>query len=464
MSIQDGFGSFHPITHYPPLYPLALAAGMAATGLEGVIVARGLTCLLFAINVFVTGWLVFRYTGSLLAGSLSALVTFASPVLIDLHLMAMSEPLFLVFLLGGLYLLAEYVRNRRTGLLIGSAILAGAAYLTRYVGLSVIVTGLLGLFFFGESSWRKKITDGLVYVAVSGAPVLAWYLRNLTLTGIATNRVTLFHPPTKAQLLQGAEAITSWVLPGSLPMVVRMTILAGVILLLSILLAWYLIRESRHRADRINGITSYRFITALVIFDAVYLGLLGVSLTLFDASTRLNDRILSPVYQTALIWCFLLAWNGFSFEGSRVKKFLAVLGIVTFAGFNLARSADILLEMRFEGIGFTGREWQNSETIALVRRLPADVLLYSNEAFPITFLTGRLVNWIPENYDPVKRERDQRYPERIEEMRANILQAEGALVIFDSITRGNVHAPLEELTAGLVLWKDADDGAIYVSP
>ena len=464
LSIQDGFGSFHPVTHYPPLYPFVLAGGMTATGLEGVVVAQALTCLLFAINVFVTGWLVFRYSGSLLAGSLSALVVFTSFVLIDLHLMAMSEPLFLVLSLATLHLLAEYIKNRRTGLLIGSAILAGAAYLTRYVGLSVIMTGLLGLMFFSERGGRKRIKDGLIFGSISGALALAWYLRNLTQTGIATNRVMLFHPPTKAQLLQGADTVASWVLPGSLPTDVRLAILAGVILFLSILLVRNLIRESRHRSDRIDGFTSYRFITVLAIFDAVYLGLLGVSLTFFDASTRLNDRILSPVYLTALIWGILLAWNGLSVEGSRPKKILAVLGIVTFAGFNLARSADVLREMRLEGIGFTGREWQNSQTIALVSQLPADALLYSNEAFPITFLTGKLANWIPEKFDPVKGELDQRYRERIEEMQANILRARGALVIFDSITRANVYAPLDELTTGLELWKDAEDGVIFVSP
>jgi hypothetical protein len=464
LSIQDGFGNFLPVTHYPPLYPLTLAAGMAATGLEGVVVARALTCLLFAMNVSVTGWLVFRYTGSLLASSLSVLAVLFSFVLIDLHLMAMTEPLFLVIMLLALYLLAEYVRSRRTGLLIGSAILAGAAYLTRYIGISLIVTGLLGLALFAKSSWRKKITDGLLYVSVSGAPVLVWYLRNFNLTGIATNRVMLFHPPTKTQLLLGANTVTSWVLPGFLPTVLRLAILTGVILFLLILLVWKLIRHPRYRDDRRNGYTCYWFITTLVIFDAVYIGLLGASLTFFDASTRLNDRILSPIYLTTLIWGILLLWNGLSIEGSRPKKLLAVVGILIFAGFNLARSADILREMRLEGIGFTGREWQSSETIALVSQLPADALLYSNEAFPITFLTGRLANWIPENFDPVKGEHDKRYLERIEEMKANLLQAKGALVVFDSITEANVYAPINELTAGLVLWKDAKDGAIFVSP
>jgi hypothetical protein len=349
-------------------------------------------------------------------------------------------------------------------ILVGAAALGSAAYLTRYAGVSILVTGVVALLILNGRNWRKKFSDTFLLIVVSCIPILLYYLRNFYLTGIATNRILLIHPPNRSQLLQGLNTISAWIAPGLLPSYLKIAILGGLILFIAIVLASWLVRRSRH--PNINSVDNerVRFISILLLFEVVYLILLLVSLTFFDASTRLNDRILSPIYLTGIIFVFVLIWNGLTIEGQKAGKILVTLVIVIFISFNLWQSADLLKEMRVVGKGFTGREWVNSETIALVRQLPSGTLLFSNEAFPINFLTGRLVNWIPENYDPVKGEENPLYLERLKEMKFDILESRGALVLFDSIEETNVYASLDQLTSGLVLWKDAEDGAIFVSP
>ena len=69
---------------------------------------------------------------------------------------------------------------------------------------------------------------------------------------------------------------------------------------------------------------------------------------------------------------------------------------------NFIRSASILREMKINGRGFTGRKWQASETIAAIGNLSPEVVIHTNEALPVYFITGRATNNIPEKIDPVK--------------------------------------------------------------
>jgi len=120
--------------------------------------------------------------------------------------------------------------------------------------------------------------------------------------------------------------------------------------------------------------------------------------------------------------------------------------------------------MRKDGRGFSGREWHSSETVAALAKLPPDTLLFSNEAFVIYYLAGIPTNWIPENYDPVKDQEDENYSQRIGLMRDEIISHNGALVIFNSISKHNVYASIDELSKGLSLFQKAEDGAIFTSP
>ena len=120
--------------------------------------------------------------------------------------------------------------------------------------------------------------------------------------------------------------------------------------------------------------------------------------------------------------------------------------------------------MRLMGKGFSGKEWQESETIAAIAQLPQDTLIFSNEAFAIYYLNGTPSNWIPENYDPVKDQKDENYAQRIDTMRSEIVERNGALVVFNSINQHNVYAPIGELSSGLSLLVKGSDGAIYTSP
>ncbi len=413
LSRTDGFGNLIPLTHYPPLYPIILAFFHWLSGIPVDFVARILAAGLIGINVAMIGWLVYRFTGSTLAGGLGALLAVSSPVLIDVHLMAMSEPPYLLIILMLLGALFAYLVRGDIRTLALAGLLAGTAYLARYVGASAAGAGGLAVLILGRKPWWKRVKDALLFGLVAAGVMVAWYVRNSLLTGGGANRAFLFHPPTAAQLRQGLVTVSLWLLPPSVPGLLRLLFTAVMVLAL-VGAAVYAGTRGRTLAAGGGRIRRAWIATGLLaVFILAYVVLLGFSLTFFDASTRLNDRILFPVYILGMILALVILWAALFLQDSRRLRSAAVLAGMLLIGVNFVRSQGLLAVVREEGLGFNSRDWRSSATIQALRELPEDTLIYSNEAFPINFLTGRLANWVPEKVDVVKGQAAADYPAQL---------------------------------------------------
>jgi 4-amino-4-deoxy-L-arabinose transferase-like glycosyltransferase len=465
LSRIDGYQNVVYLTHYPPLYTLILAAARYLTASESIaVMARALSALSFGFLIILIGITVRTFTGSKAAAVLSALFALSSPFLLDVHLMAMSEPLFLLFLILMLLTLSQYLNGRKFAWLVISGAIGALVYLTRYVGLTAITTGVIAILIFGPGKIGRRIKDALVFSFMGIFPILIWYARNYILTGTTTNRSFAFHPPTSERLLSGLTTIYAWMIPGGIPPGIRPIVMVGIVIggLFLLVFGGYHFWKRRHNDAVIAA--AWKFFIISVLFIFIYISSILLSLTFFDASTKLNNRILSPVYFIGIMMLFLLLWNGLDLNHSRTGTIIIVLLILGAISNNIVKSSELLTEMRLKGLGFTGRRWQSSETIEGVKELPIEGVLYSNEAFPIYFITGRPASWIPEKGDSVLGQENNAYDQKIEMMKAAIEETGGALVIFDSRMNPSVYGSEDELTLGLVLWKDTSDGAIYVSP
>jgi hypothetical protein len=464
LSRLDGYGQAIPLTHFPPFYSIAIAGLSMIGGIATDAAARFFAAALFAFLVGFSGWLIFRYTRSTLACLFGAALILISPVLLDVSFMAMSDLLFLVLLLLFLYWLNSFLQDEKIFALIVSAIFAALLYLTRYVGLTAVATGGLAILIFRSQSWTKKFKELVIFCVFSLVPILLWYGRNWYLTGSMTNRVIGFHPPTLEQIKQGISTLSIWLLPAGINSSIRLIGL-GLFIAVFIIMVAIDYQKDRTRNNLLDeGEGARRFFWLLIMFAIVYIMMVLLSLTFFDASTKLNDRILAPIYLTGILATLILIWNSAWFaEKSYIRIGISILALL-FIGINLLPGYSVASAMRVEGKGFSGRQWKNSETVAALEQLPPGTLMFSNEAFAIYYLTGSPANWIPENYDPVKNEIDNNYSQRIESMRAEVVQYDGALVIFNSIRKHNVYAPIMELSEGLKLLGEFADGVIFTQP
>ncbi|MEA2708605.1 MAG: hypothetical protein QOF78_1206, partial [Phycisphaerales bacterium] len=159
--------------HYPPMYSSVLALASLG-GTDPLVAARWLHALLLAANAIVAAELVRRFAGSATAAIFVAIVSAFSHASIYIHTLALSEPLFVLFGLLSLGLLAAHVRRPNNKLLIASALLAGAGVLTRYAGWAIVPAGVACLVLLPRRPIARRMIDAIVFTALACALPIGW--------------------------------------------------------------------------------------------------------------------------------------------------------------------------------------------------------------------------------------------------------------------------------------------------
>ncbi len=464
---RAGGGELRPLTHYPPMYSLILAA-MGLSGIDLVEGARLIAAVLFALNLMVIAWLIYRHTQSLWPTIAASAVALFSPILLDVHLMALTEPLFLLLLLAVVAATSEYLLRKEMRFLIAAGVLVSLANLTRYAGLSLSLTCFLALVLLGAGRFRQRFLRAVLFSTLTLAPLIGWNLRNQMLAGTTVGRVFSFHPIAIEKLKLGARALLLWLLPEETPFRAGMVIFSIVLISFAAIVARKVL--TREKVGLVSTILKddYKRLTVLAILFVLVYGLfLVLSLTFVDASTPLDVRILSPAYLMMMVAVFTLVGGVEPAEGrSRLSWYVLLgLGALLFVSY-VGRSAIILKTMREEGRGFNARKWDTSELIVKVKEMDEDVIIYSSDALHLYFLTGRSGYPIPQKLNPVLDAEREEYLSDLELMRSRLKEPGAALVLFsESFDLYRPELPkIEEVVEGLVLYWNTRHGVIYIDP
>jgi 4-amino-4-deoxy-L-arabinose transferase-like glycosyltransferase len=460
-----GGGIAKPLTHFPPLYPLSLAISSIFTG-DVNLGANWVASLFFAVNALVVFWLVYLGTKSYKTSSLAMLFFIFSPMILDVHFEALSEPVYLTFSFMSLGFLSIYSLHNKRSFLIAAGLTAACAYLTRYVGISIIFTGVVYLFFVTPGSRRIKLKSAVSYAVIGLIPILGWYLRNYFLTGSFTNRVLAFHFVTTTHIRDAMQTMSNWILPEKLGLDPSIGLV--VLLVVSVLYGiWFKNARGLESENKDEREKSHRFFIILQLYIIFYLSSLLVSITFFDSSTRLQNRILIPLYVSSLLLLFIVIHRVVSFskkENRYVIMLVSLLFLSLLMVLNLSQSRELIQKIRQDGRGFGSAAWRKSEIVAGINQMGTDAIIYSNEASALYYLTGIGVYSIPEKFDPVRDQVRDRYATSMLEMRQQLAQPESALAIFHQGYLREGLPSLEEMTEGLVIAHESHDGVIFVDP
>lgn len=450
------FSALRP--NYPPLYSLLIAAVDLVVG-DTLLAVRALQIGTFVLLVFLFGY-VLRKTArySVLTGTLGMLLVISSPVILKNGLMAWTEGLFCLFSLLACYFLANYVDRRRYPELLLAGLAASSSLMMRYVGVVVVLVGLLALTLHAKS-FRCWLRETLLFGATSCALLALWLVRNLMARQSATGLSFDYHPVSADQLRSGIGVIAKWFYLPVDASKLWLLLLVGVIL-------WAYGSHFRRR-EKPPG---YTLAGISLLLITVYSSFLLFSISFLNAHTPLSPRILSPLFLFGLLAVLLLSptvgWRGRQEElskgSTRVKEGIAYAALALLLLAQLVSLREALPRYVKYGVGYANRSWRMSDTLRYLRGQPEGAAIYANGTEPILLYLNRSAQFIPRLTSPLSKRRNPAFSRQIEEMAQSLRQRGGSIVYFKRLDWRRYLPDAKKLSSRLPLEQvfKASDGVV----
>jgi 4-amino-4-deoxy-L-arabinose transferase-like glycosyltransferase len=479
LGIPTPGGSFQPLTHFPPFYPLVLT-GLGLIGMDPLEGARWLNVMLFGGMIVLVCGSVYHFSHRFVLSFLLGLVILSSPLFLSIFSRAMSEALFFFLGLLSLILLAEFLHNQRRGLLIGAGIAVGLASLTRYIGFTLVLCGVLLLLVASKMSWRSRLVNAAIFLGLAGILSAIWLVpvflktqqfaaRSFQLSG---DLITAFREAKVSLIDLGWSWVpfTNYIDP--LPsysfrgwFMIALVVFLGIT---SLIITFMKIRSSD---KKILEIEILRLPLVFTLYGSIYLLFITFSFLFSTPRNDLDGRLLSPVYLSLLLIIFpLVTWD---LSDGKLGRWFAwipalIMGTLVVSGF--VNSIKILQDNHLHGSGYTGEAWKNSEVIKAIQGIDQDTALISNESSAVLFLTGRPAYDVNERFLSTPAETYARYGEDPEDPAQRLFKTgQAVLVIFPTtfywqlfpIYGDRTQARLDGMLQGLDITQRLSDGVIY---
>ncbi len=443
MGRVTGLGIYKPMTHYPPFYSMVLAL-FERCGMPALDAGRWISISAFGLSIILAGLIVYQVTRSKVFSLLTALLVICSNVVLRTFSWALSEPLYIVLLLLSFFLLGVYLQALNRRWLVLAAVSASLALLTRYVGFAPAAALSLALLSDRRFSWARRLTDAVIFLSIAGAPTMLWMFRNWLVSETLANRSITWHPISTENLQFLAKTLISWgLVPQRLVLgheSLAFGIIAGGLAAASaiwLILAW----------PKSGQAPQTEFL--LLCASWLYAGLLGVSLSWVDSTTRLENRILLPLYLQILI--LIMIGAAYLWQRKRLVFRLAAAGMCLWLlYFSITRLNGAVVDLRSDGQGYASQRWQNSQTLAYLREHETSII-YTNDVTAVYFIAGK---------DSVAIPNAQASSEDLDLMRSKLSISNSYLVLFGQLT--GEFTPLERLTDDLTPAYQFSDGVIYL--
>jgi hypothetical protein len=400
-----GFAGEVPLLLFGPLLSIVLAP-FDRLGIDFLDVVPLLNSLLLGVTVGMVAVLTYRITrGSILLGVVAAALVVHAQVL-QVFSFVESEPLYLALTLVALGCLARYLTTNRQSFLVGFVVLAGLAAVTRYIGVSMLLTGFLALLLWSVGSRRQRIARAFGAIALGAIPVLVFRVYESSLAGGFRRPLTMYSPPA-ANWAGIVDSLDHWIVPGN-PYVIPgpdrrllMGIVLGLLVVALIMLSVDTFARERRLAaaapeapetsEDLQLRESQMLVRVVAIALVSYLVVLAATRVFADASPsfQFGDRLLVPALP--LVWILSVGVLGRAiavrWSGATAKRAVAVVaGLGLVLAFAHLLNADTIIGWPDDSHAKVTSS--PSPTWTLMRRYPQDTLIVTSDPAGAWFEDG----------------------------------------------------------------------------
>lgn len=419
-----------PVGHFPPLFTLALAA-VGRSGLDPLAAARVVNMAALGAIVLLVGVVLRSRTGSVAAALAGATAAAAAVDLLSASTSALSEPLFVVLALTGLVVLAHHLeRGRSVWSLVAAGALVGAACLTRYVGVALVLAGVAGLLRFGDGRRWHGAADAGAFAGLGVAPTFGFLAWAAGAKGAAGDRTVAWHAFGRDYLAQVARPLARWVLPWATPPL-AVALGAGVVVAATVL-----IRRTPPSPPPSSARPSPVLPWLLGVFAGSYLVVVVLNRLLTDATGRLDGRFLAPLHVVAILMVVPVLHRRRA-EGTAAVTAVAALAAAVLAAQVAGAGAWVAGGLSDTGTGrrgYTAAAWRRSPVMAFIAANHGRLPVYSNAFDAVAFLTPESAQPVPAKKDYLTGRPNPAYARKLAELRSALASSGGYLAYFDAAT------------------------------
>ena len=280
-----------PYEWWPPLFPMLLAAGSLGV-FDPLDVAGPLNAVCFGLTVFVIACWLRRHLRSrflIVWGSLALAV--AIPVT-WIASWVMSEAPFILFTVLALALTSAFPREPRRSTLLWAAVFTALAWLTRYIGIAVVVTVVLMLLFQRDAPPTRKARRILGYGLISSFPMILFLIRNYIAVGNLTTSRQVVDYSLPDILERTAFFFGGWAGLYRTGGDIDETIRISLAIILLIVIGFLVLMLHRNPEERERWRMVYPFVLFIPIFYTIHI------LGMFRGNTHhgLQERHIIPIF------------------------------------------------------------------------------------------------------------------------------------------------------------------------
>ena len=371
---------------WPPLFPLLLAAGSFGV-LDPLDAAGPVNAICFGLTVLVAGhWLRRHLRSRLLVVWGCIALALAIPVA-WIAAWVMTEAPFILFMTLALSFTSAFLHKPKRSTLLWAAVFTAFAWLTRYIGVAIMITVVLTLL-LQHDDLARKAKRILGYGLISSIPISLFAIRNYISVGDLTSirRITPDYPLPEV-LEQTALHIGSWVglykMEANFDETVR--IILAIILLVSIVSIGFFLQKIRKDVDY------WHLLLPFLLFISIAYTIQVSSLYSGTIRHGLAERYLVPFYVIVFLIVLTLLdgvihgmERGFrqinlqnSGRAISFALFLALFGWVSYAA-HVNQEEIRAINSSSHRWGYQAAMFADSDLIEFINQLPSDSNLLAN--------------------------------------------------------------------------------------
>ena len=474
----EGNAKFNQLTIFAPFTSLLLGfIGLFNIDLIGGM--RWISIISFTFSIFISGLIFLRFSHTPVLGIFSSILMCIFPHMIRMFSSTMSEPLFiLLFMISGICLL-EYLKTNKSWTFILCVVILGLVPITRYVGISVLVSATLMILLFSNGNLYRRFKKTILFGFLAIIPTIVWFVRLyfIKADSVVTREVSqsIGGLSEKFQQFRGLlfDNIWEWI-----PFVSNITSfsyryrLIVIFLLFAIFITLSVIALCRLDKNEPKPLTPNDK-EIFIFFElncVLVITILLITFLFTEPGIDIDGRILLPLFVSMVIAALsgFSLWYQFILTGKYIwsRKLFLVVIILSMLWY-LPQSYRQVLVVK-NSITTTSFLWENSETVMAIRSLPKDQPVISNDWELLMLWTNRPVygfwNFFPT--DPVQ---TSIYGQNINDPVQRVFCEQGAaLVIFhDFNTQADNYLPNSDedisdiLFSDIIVYGEYQDGTIY---